>query len=263
MKKILFLGDVVGRPGRTFLAERLASLRRKYALELIVANGENAAGGAGLNARIAKELASVGVDGITLGDHTWDQKSFAREIGELEHVCRPANMADSCPGANSLVLEGNGWRLGVFTVLGRVFMGAGACPFLTADRMIKALKAETDAVLVEIHGEATSEKVALGWYLDGRAAAVIGTHTHIPTADARVLPGGTAYMTDAGMTGPYRSVLGREVEPVVAKFLDGMPRRFEVATGDVRICGAVIEIDESRGLARGIEPVMVRREAKR
>lgn len=260
MKKVLFLGDIVGRPGRTFLAERLASLRRKHGIDLIVANGENAAAGAGLNGRIAAELASVGVDGLTLGDHAWDQKSFPREIVDLDYVCRPANMAESCPGAASLVLEKGGFRLGVFTVMGRVFMGAGQCPFLTADRLVDRLKGESDAVLVEIHGEATSEKVAMGWYLDGRVAAVIGTHTHIPTADARILPKGTAYLTDAGMTGPYRSVLGREIEPVLGKFLDGMPRKFDVARDDVRISGALIEIDETRGLAEKIELLTVRQE---
>ena len=260
MKRVLFLGDIVGRPGRTFLAERLSSLRRKHGIDLVVANGENAAAGSGLNGRIAAELASIGVDGITLGDHIWDQKSFAGEIADLDHVCRPVNLPESCPGATSLVLEKNGFRLGVFTVMGRVFMAPCACPFQAADRIVTTLREECDAILVEIHAEATSEKVALGWHLDGRVAAVIGTHTHIPTADARVLPGGTAYLTDAGMTGPYRSVLGREIEPVLGRFLDGMPRRFEVASGDVRICGAIIEIDESKGLARGIQPVMVCRD---
>ena len=256
----MFLGDIVGRPGRVFLAERLSSMRRRHGIDLVVANGENAAGGSGLNGRIAAELASIGVDGVTLGDHVWDQKSFPREIVDLEYVCRPANLVESCPGATSLVLEKSGFRLGVFTVMGRVFMAPCDCPFRTADRMLTTLKEESDAVLVEVHGEATSEKVALGWHLDGRVAAVIGTHTHIPTADARILPKGTAYLTDAGMTGPYQSVLGREIEPVLGRFIDGMPRRFEVASGDVRICGAVIEIDESRGLARSIEPVMVCRE---
>lgn len=260
MKKVLFLGDIVGRPGRTFLAERLASLRRKHGIDLVVANGENAAGGAGLNGRIAAELASIGVDGLTLGDHAWDQKSFPGEIGELDYVCRPANMAESCPGASSLVLEKSGFRLGVFTVMGRVFMGANRCPFLTADRLVETLRAECDAIFVEIHGEATSEKVAMGWYLDGRVAAVVGTHTHVPTADARVLPRGTGYLTDAGMTGPYQSVLGREVEPVLGKFLDGMPRRFEVARGDVRISGALIDIDETRGRCEKIELLTVRQD---
>ncbi len=257
---MLFVGDIVGRPGRTILAERLASLRRTHRVDLVVANAENAAGGAGLNGRIAGELASIGVDAITLGDHAWDQRGFEREIESLEHVCRPANLPEICPGQTSLVVERGGFRLGVFTVMGRIFMGPNDCPFRAADRMLAELGGECDAVLVEAHGEATSEKVALGWYLDGRAAAVVGTHTHIPTADARVLPKGTAYLTDAGMTGPYRSVLGRECEPVLGKFLDGMPRRFDVAAGDVRISGALVDIDESTGLATAIELLTVRRD---
>ncbi len=260
MKKVLFIGDIVGRPGRTFLAERLSSIRRKHGIDIVVANAENAAGGAGLNGRIAAELASIGVDAITLGDHAWDQKSFPSEIVSHDYVCRPANMAAACPGQTSLVVEKGGFRLGVFTVMGRTFMNPNQCPFLAADRLVDELKAETDAVLVEIHAEATSEKIALGWYLDGRVAAVIGTHTHVPTADAAVLPKGTAYLTDAGMTGPYRSVLGREVKPVLERFLDGMPRRFEVASGDVRISAALIEIDENRGLAEKVELLTVRKD---
>ncbi len=260
MKKVLFLGDIVGRPGRTFLAERLVSLRRRHGIDVVVANAENAAGGSGLNARIANELTSIGVDAITLGDHTWDQKGFDREIAALDQVCRPANMPESCPGQTSLVVEKEGFRLGVFTVMGRIFMGANRCPFLVADRILEQLKTECDAILVEIHAEATSEKVAMGWHLDGRAAAVIGTHTHIPTGDARVLPKGTAYLTDAGMTGPYRSVLGREIQPVLERFLDGMPRRFDVASGDVRISGALIDMDETSGRSQAIELLTVCRD---
>ena len=178
----------------------------------------------------------------------------------MEHVCRPANLPKSNPGWDHLIIEKRGFRVAVFTVLGRTFMGMKAdCPFLCADRMIEQLKAQADAIIVEIHAEATSEKIALGWHLDGRVTAVLGTHTHVPTADARVLPKGTAFMCDVGMTGPYEGVLGREVAPVVAKFIDGMPRRFEVAEGDVRLSGAVVEISASTTRAKKIELLTVRK----
>lgn len=265
MAKVLFLGDIVGRPGRSFVGQRLAELRAELGADCVVANAENAAGGAGLTAKIAEELLSAGVDAITLGDHVWDQKNFENEIEGLERVCRPANLPEGNPGRRYVVIEKDGFRLGVATVLGRNFMGikADACPFKTVDVLIRELKEQEncDAVFIEAHMEATSEKIALGWHLDGRAAAVIGTHTHVPTADGRVLPGGTAYLTDAGMCGPYESVLGREVESVTASFLDGMKRRFPVAEGDVRLAGALIEIDPGKGLATAFERIELSAEA--
>ncbi len=256
MPKLLFIGDIVGKPGRTLLAERLPALRGELGLDFVVANAENAAGGSGLNAGIAAQLREAGVDALTMGDHIWDQRGFDKDIGSLEHVCRPANLPLQCPGRDRLIIERGGFRLGVFTVLGRQYMNAQADNlFAAADRLLAELNEQTDAVLAEIHAEATSEKVALGWYLDGRAAAVVGTHTHIPTADARVLPRGTAYLTDAGMTGPYTSVLGREIQPVVSRFLDGMPRKFEVAEGDARLCGCRVDIHPQSGLADAIELV--------
>lgn len=257
MKKILFIGDVVGRPGRTFLAERLPELRKDYQADFIIANGENTAAGAGITGKIARTLLLAGLDGITLGDHVWDQKQLALEIDQIDGLCRPANLPEACPGRKYLILEKNGFRLGVFTVLGRTFMQARDCPFLEADRVLAELHDQVDAVIVEIHAEATSEKLAFGRYLDGRVAAVIGTHTHVPTADSVVLPKGTAYITDIGMTGPYESILGREIEPVLGRFLDGMPRRFEVASADVRISGAALTIDAGTGLADSIELVTV------
>ena len=242
----------MGRPGRRILSDCVGRLRERHGVALVVANGENSAAGAGITAKITRELLASGIDGITLGDHVWDQKALALEIDQLESLCRPANLAAVCPGRKFLLLNHGGFRLAVFTVLGRSFMPPRDCPFLEADRMLKKLEGKADAVLVEIHAEATSEKLALGRHLDGRVAAVVGTHTHIPTADAAVLPNGTAYITDVGMTGPYESILGRQIEPVVAKFLDGMPRRFEVAEGDVRISGVLIDIDERTGLAEGI-----------
>ena len=261
MPKVLFLGDIVGRPGRSFVMQRLAELRAELGADCVIANAENAAGGAGLTAKIAEELLAKGVDAITLGDHVWDQKNFDNEIDSLERACRPANLPDINPGRRYVVIEMDGLRLGVATVLGRNFMGikTDACAFKTADALINKLKEleNCDAVLIEAHMEATSEKIALGWHLDGRAAAVIGTHTHVPTADGRVLPGGTAYLTDAGMCGPYESVLGREVESVTATFLDGMKRRFPVADGDVRIAGALINIDPGNGLATSFKRIEV------
>ncbi len=258
--KLLFIGDIVGRPGRDILAEKLRRVRTEHSVDFVIANGENAAAGAGITGAIAKSILGSGVDAITLGDHLWDQRGWENEIGQIEHVCRPANLPRSNPGWDHLIIEKRGFRVAVFTVLGRTFMGMKAdCPFLCADRMIEQLKGQADAIIVEIHAEATSEKIALGWHLDGRVTAVLGTHTHVPTADARVLPKGTAFMCDVGMTGPYAGVLGREAAPVVAKFLDGMPRRFEVATEDVRISGALIEISPAMARAEKIELLTVRR----
>jgi 2',3'-cyclic-nucleotide 2'-phosphodiesterase len=258
--KLLFIGDIVGRPGREIVAERLPHVRKEHGIDFVIANAENAAAGAGITGSIAKSILESGVDAITLGDHVWDQRGWENEIGQMERVCRPANLPASNPGWDHLVIEARGFRVAVFTVLGRTYMGLKAdCPFLCADRLITQLKGQADAIIVEIHAEATSEKIALGWHLDGRVTAVIGTHTHVPTADARVLPKGTAFICDVGMTGPYASVLGREVQPVVARFLDGMPRRFEVATEDVRLSGALLEISPSMARAEKIELLTVRK----
>ena len=262
MPRLLFIGDVVGRPGREIVAERLLRLRNELGLDFVIANAENAAAGAGLTGAVAKTLLDAGVDALTLGDHIWDQKGFETEIARFDRICRPANLPAACPGRDHLILERNGFRLAVFTVLGRQYLGMKAdCPFLASDRMLAALAGRADAVFVEIHAEATSEKQALGWYLDGRAAAVIGTHTHVPTADASVLPKGTAFLCDAGMAGSYASVLGRVIEPVIAKFLDGMPRRFPVAEGDVRLSGVVVEYDAAAKRAVRCELLMVRKES--
>lgn len=259
MLKLLFIGDIVGRPGREVVADRLPRVRSEHAVDFVIANGENAAAGAGITGTIAKSILESGVDAITLGDHVWDQRGWENEISQIERVCRPANLPQSCPGWDHLVIENRGFRVAVFTVLGRSFMNMKAdCPFQTADRMIEQLRPQADAIIVEIHAEATSEKQAMGWHLDGRVTAVLGTHTHVPTADATVLPKGTAFMCDVGMTGPYASVLGREVKPVVQRFIDGMPRRFDVATEDVRLSGALIEIDASMAHAQKIELLTVR-----
>jgi metallophosphoesterase (TIGR00282 family) len=256
MPKILFLGDIVGRPGRNFVMERLSSLRVELGADVVIANAENSAGGAGITKKIADQLLANGVDAITLGDHVWDQKNFENEIDQIDRICRPANLPEDNPGRSYLIVEKDGFRLGIFTVLGRNYLTLkSACPFRTADALLRELESQCDAVFVEAHMEATSEKIALGWHLDGRAAAVIGTHTHVPTADGRILPGGTAYLSDAGMCGPYASVLGREVDAVIASFLDGMKRRFPVADQDVRIVGCLIDVDASTGRSLSFERV--------
>lgn len=247
MPRILFLGDIVGAPGRDAITAHTPALRAELAADFIVANAENAAAGSGLTKALALGLLAPagGPDALTLGDHVWDQKNFDRELPALERVCRPANLPAAQPGRDRLTLTGaDGFRLLVFTVLGRTFMGPKAdCPFLTADRLLAEEAGRFDGALVEIHAEATSEKIALGLHLAGRASVVVGTHTHVATADAAVLAGGTAYQTDAGMCGPHAGVIGREASPVIARFLDGMPRPMPVAAGDVRLCGLLVTLD--------------------
>jgi len=258
--KLLFIGDIVGKPGREIVEEKVARMRRESGIDFVIANGENSAAGSGITAPIARSLLESGVDAVTLGDHVWDQRGWENDIAQIDRVCRPANLPASCPGWDHVVIAARGFKVAVFTVLGRQYMNMKAeDPFQCADRMVERLRGQADAIIVEIHAEATSEKQALGWHLDGRVTAVLGTHTHVPTADACVLPKGTAFMCDVGMTGPYASVLGREVAPVIARFMDGMPRRFEVATGDVRLSGALIEINPPMATAARIELVTVRR----
>lgn len=262
MLKLLFIGDVVGRPGRDIIASRLPQLRTQLGVDFVVANAENAAAGSGITALIAKTLLGCGVDAITLGDHVWDQKGWEDEIGSFERVCRPANLPASCPGKDHVILQAKGFRLAIMTMLGRQYLGLKSdCPFLTADRMLAQIGDKANGAFVEIHAEATSEKQALGWHLDGRAIAVLGTHTHVPTADASVLPKGTAFMCDVGMTGPYASVLGREVKPVIEKFITGMPRRFEIAENDVRLSGALVTFDPVAKRATKCELITIKSNA--
>lgn len=255
MKKILFLGDVVGAPGRKFLMNSLAEIRAGTQADFVIVNGENAAAGSGINASITRDFIAAGVDALTLGDHTWDQRGFEADLPKLERICRPANLPDENPGATHLVLTApDGFRLLVFTVLGQTFMGAKtSCPFRCAEKKLAGLAGAFDAAFVEIHGEATSEKVAFGRFLDGRAAAVVGSHTHVPTADECILPAGTAYQTDAGMCGPHSGVIGRETQAVLGRFLDGRPRRFEIAEGEVQLNGCLISYDETQKRAVAIE----------
>ena len=219
-------------------------------MDAVFANGENAAGGAGITAKPAGEIRKAGIVGITLGDHVWDQKNFDNEIDELDYVCRPANLPKSNPGRDHLIFDVNGFKIGLFTVLGRTFMGPKVdCPFATSDRMVDELKTSCDSILCEIHAETTSEKESMGWHLDGRVAMIYGTHTHVPTADGRILKGGSAYQSDLGMTGPRESVLGRDIDACLGRFKDGMPRKCQVAEGDVGMQGCILEINPDTGLA--------------
>ncbi len=254
--KILFIGDIVGRCGRSCVEQWLPVLRERHGIDLVVANGENAAGGLGITPKILAELLSEGVDVITLGNHTWRKKELAQELDKLDRVIRPANYPAGVPGRGSMVVElQNGCRVGLVNLVGRIYMDPTDCPFTVGAREVEQLRGETPVIVVDFHAEATSEKVAMGWHLDGRCTAVIGTHTHVQTADERVLPKGTAYITDAGMTGPHDSVIGIERERVIRRFLTGMPTQFKVAKERPGLCGVIIEADEKSGRARSIQRV--------
>jgi 2',3'-cyclic-nucleotide 2'-phosphodiesterase len=256
--KILFIGDIIGKPGRDALSRELHRLVDRHRVDLVIANGENAAGGFGLTAETAQELFKCGVQMITSGNHIWDKKDSLEYIKREERIVRPANYPEGTPGRGATVVRTpGGVKIGILNLEGRVFMNNLDCPFRCADREIAKLKEETPIVFVDFHAEATSEKVSLGWYLDGRVCAVIGTHTHVQTADDRVLTAGTAYMTDAGMTGSFDSVIGVKKEEAIQKFITQRPAKFEVAKKDIRINGVVIEVDEKTGLSLGIERINV------
>ncbi|MGI6459507.1 MAG: TIGR00282 family metallophosphoesterase [Candidatus Hydrogenedentales bacterium] len=250
---LLFIGDIVGRPGRNSVGYWLPRLRDEFAIDLVVANGENAAGGLGITSAILRELQDLGIQVITLGNHTWRKREFVKAISAFDNVVRPANYPDGVPGLGGVLYTlPDGRKVGVVNLLGRVFMEPVACPFATAARVVAELRQATPLVMVDMHAEATSEKVAMGWHLDGSCTAVIGTHTHVQTADERVLPQGTAYITDVGMTGPLDSVIGVERELVVSRFLTGMPAEFKVAKGRPALGAVVIEAEENTGKARSI-----------
>jgi len=251
---ILFIGDVVAGAGRRALKRHLRGLIDDYRADVVVANGENAAGGFGLTRKVYHELRDAGVDVVTSGNHVWDKKEILDWIGSEDRLLRPANYPPGVPGrGEALVDTAAGEPLAVVNLAGRVFMHPIDCPFRKFDELYASREASGTAVLVDFHGEATSEKIAFGWYVDGRARAVIGTHTHVPTADERILPGGTAYITDAGMTGPLDSVIGVRREQILERFLTAMPRRFETAKGPVRLMGVFVELDPSTGRAVRIE----------
>jgi 2',3'-cyclic-nucleotide 2'-phosphodiesterase len=261
--KILFIGDIFGRPGRTIVKDRLPGLVKKYDANLVIANGENAAAGFGITPPLAEDLFELGIDVLTTGNHVWDKREIVdyfqmadgNHNGMARRILRPANYPSDMPGWGLYQGRKNEVPYAVINLQGRVFMASNEDPFRVADQLLKEIKAKI--IFVDMHAEATSEKISLGWYLDGRVTAVVGTHTHVPTADERVLPGGTAYITDVGMTGPYESVIGVKKELVVGKFLSNMPVRFEPATGDVRLCAVVVDCDETSGHARTIERLML------
>lgn len=251
--KLLFIGDIVGEPGRRALRQLLPGLKSRHGLEFVVANGENSAGGNGITSATAQEIFAAGVDVITSGDHVWDQKEIIGLLGKETRVLRPANYPPGVVGSGSVVIERpTGPAVAVLNLQARTFMAPLENPFLVAQAEVERLRARTPVIFVDFHGEATSEKIAMGRMLDGRVSAVIGTHTHVQTADEWVLPKGTAYLSDAGFTGPHDSVLGREVEPILKRFLTQMPQRFDVASGRILLQGAVVDIDEATGLARSI-----------
>jgi hypothetical protein len=254
---ILFVGDVTGKPGRRVLVDRLAALRRIHALDVVIANGENAAGGVGLTGGVAAELFAAGVDVLTGGNHIWQNREAYDLLDGDPRVLRPANYPAGVPGRGAAVITTpGGARLGVLNLQGRVFMSHIEDPFRVGREQAEMLRASVPVVVVDIHAEATSEKVALGWYLDGRVSAVIGTHTHVQTADERILPGGTAYITDVGMTGPRDGIIGMAREAILERFLTQLPARFEVAPGPVQLNAVIVSVDGD-GRATSIERVRV------
>jgi 2',3'-cyclic-nucleotide 2'-phosphodiesterase len=254
---VLFFGDVVGRPGRNALAYALPMMKEKHQADFVVVNGENAASGSGLTPPTLNKILSCGADVVTTGDHIFRNKEFPGVIHELR-VLRPANYPKSADGKGwGLYTTKDGVRIIVMNLMGRVFMEPLRCPFELADEILAGATNQSKIILLDMHGEATSEKIAMGWHLDGKVSAIVGTHTHVQTADERILPGGTAYITDLGMTGPYDSVLGRDKNAVLKKFRTSMPARFEVAEGDPKACGVIVKIDKDSGRAFSIERFQV------
>jgi len=254
--RILFIGDVVGKPGRRAVATLVPRLRQERGIDFVIANGENSAHGAGLTASTVDALLGSGVEVITSGDHIWDQKEAAGVIEREPRLLRPLNYPPSAPGRGSAVFPREGKpAVGVINLMGRVFMPSTDCPFRAADAEVARMRQQTNIIIVDLHAEATSEKIAMGRFLDGKVSAVIGTHTHVATADEQILPQGTAYISDAGMCGPHDSVLGRDVGAVVRRFLTQMPQKLEVAERGVALCGVIVEVDEGTGRARSIERI--------
>jgi metallophosphoesterase (TIGR00282 family) len=250
---ILFIGDIFAAPGRRIVADHLQDIIKAQSIDLAIANGENSAGGFGITPSIAEDLFKLGLDAITTGNHIWDKREIYDYLGRTPRLLRPANYPAENPGHGVVVVK----NCAILNLQGRTYMPQTDCPFRTADRILAELDPALKVRFVDFHAEVTSEKIALGWYLDGRVTAVLGTHTHVPTADNRVLPQGTAYQTDVGMSGPFDSVIGVQKEQVLHRFLTGMPGRFEAAKGDPRLCGVVIECDEATGRAHSIQRIML------
>jgi metallophosphoesterase (TIGR00282 family) len=250
--KLLFIGDVFGSPGRKAAKAMIDKIKKERGFDYCIANGENAAAGAGITRQVAQELYKAGVDAITLGNHTWSKKEVLNFIEEDNKMARPANYPAEIPGKGTVIVDG---KLGVISLLGRIYMDSVDCPFKAADREIEQLKSLVKVVIIDMHAEATSEKCAMAWYTDGRVSAVIGTHTHVQTADERILPCGTAFITDVGMTGPYDGIIGVDREIIRDKFLKRMPAKHEVAKGPAQFNGVLLDIDEKTGRALMIERI--------
>ncbi len=255
--RLLFIGDIVGKPGRSIVKALLPGLIDKLKINLVVANGENTAGGFGITEKVAKELFQQGINVITTGNHVWDKKEDISYIDREPYILRPLNYPPGVPGRGSLLYEINGLKIGIINLAGRVFMTPVDCPFRKAEEEIERLSKQTRIIVIDFHAEATSEKIALGYFLDGRVSAVIGTHTHVQTADERILPKGTAYITDVGMTGPIDSIIGIEVPQIIERFLYQMPRKFEVAKGRSLLSAVLVDINTETGLSRSIQRLLL------
>lgn len=256
--KILFIGDIVGSPGRNMLSEYLPKLKEKYRPQMTIVNGENAAAGKGITEKIYKQFLNLGVQTITLGNHTWNKREIIDFIDDAPYLIRPANFPENNPGKGIVYVKSNQHEVAVINLQGRTFLDPHDDPFEKADELIEEAQKRTNLIFIDFHAEATSEKQAFGKYVDGRVSAVIGTHTHTQTADERILPNGTAYLTDAGMTGPYDSILGVNTEAVINRFLTNMPVRFDVdKDGRTQLNGCMIELDTSNGKAKKIDRIMI------
>ncbi|MFH1847765.1 MAG: TIGR00282 family metallophosphoesterase [Candidatus Omnitrophota bacterium] len=250
--RVLMLGDIVGSPGRKAVETLVPKLRKSEKIGFVIANGENAAGGSGITPRIADELFASGVDVITSGDHIWNRREVAGYLDANDKLLRPANYPKGAYGFGHCVVEASGCKIGVINLSGRVFMDPIESPFRVAQEIISEIKPRTNNIFLDFHAEATSEKIAMGWFLDGEISCMAGTHTHVQTADEKVLPKGTAYITDLGMTGPHDGVIGRKKEQILSRFLTQLPTRFEMAEDDIQLQGALVDIDEKTGKARSI-----------
>jgi metallophosphoesterase (TIGR00282 family) len=257
--KIFFIGDIIGSPGRMAVRELLPALITKKKIDFVIANCENAAAGFGVTRKNVEELFSYRIDVLTSGNHIWNKKEVLEFIGDFEKLLRPANYPAAAPGSGSVLIPlPTGEYVGVLNLAGRIFMQPIDCPFVTAKNKIAELREKTKIIIVDMHAEATSEKKALGWYLDGEVTAVLGTHTHVQTADETILPQGTAYISDAGMTGPFDSVIGIKKEAIIERFLTQMPNKFDLAKDDIRMQGVIVDIDLESGKANAIERVSVK-----
>lgn len=255
--KILFIGDVVGSPGRKMINQYLPLLKKKYKPILTIVNGENAAGGRGITQKIYKGFLEAGAQVVTLGNHTWDNREIFEFIDDANWLIRPANLPKNNPGKGFTIVTINEVKIAVINLIGRTFLPPSDCPFQKVEELLTEIKKITPYIFVDFHGEATSEKQAMGWFLDGRATAVVGTHTHVQTADNRVLPKGTAYITDVGMTGPYDGILGMDRDIIINRFLTNLPARFEVASGREQLNGVIVTVDEKNGLAKKIDKIII------